>query len=205
MGACRLWAVARQPVETARSSVSMVPSSVCGTPNPIPSVYDSFLKHITTLFIKTGRVNMLYSHSIAVLIIMLVRDVNLLNRLVWYENQELLSLYTCSFTVFKGAICKNLAPLKFILMSSESLWLRGRASVLLLEGLWFDFSGLHVKVVKAKVSLGKILNLKLLLMCWLAPCVAATAISVWMHIWICMYVCNYCKLLWTKASAKRPE
>ena len=40
------------------------------------------------------------------------------------------------------------------------LWLRGGASVLLSEGRWFDFPGLHVKV-----SLGKILNTKLLLMC----------------------------------------
>lgn len=103
-------------METARSSVSMIPSAVCGTPDPIPSVYDSFLKHITTLFIKTGRVNMLCSHSIAVVIIMLVKDVNLLNRILWYENQQLLSLYTCSFTVFKGAICKNWAPfLEFVL------------------------------------------------------------------------------------------
>ena len=45
------------------------------------------------------------------------------------------------------------------------LWLRGRASVLLSEGCWFDSTGLHVKV-----SLGRILNLKLLLMCWSAPC-----------------------------------
>ena len=39
------------------------------------------------------------------------------------------------------------------------LWLRGRASVLLLEDPWFDSPGLHVEV-----SLGKILNPKLLLM-----------------------------------------
>ena len=51
--------------------------------------------------------------------------------------------------------------------------LRGRASVLLSEGHWFVSAGLHVKV-----SLGKILNPKLLLMCWSAPCVAAAAIGV---------------------------
>ena len=53
------------------------------------------------------------------------------------------------------------------------LWLRGRASVLLFEGRWFDSPGLHVEV-----SLGKILNPKLLLMCWLAPCMSATTFSV---------------------------
>ena len=35
-----------------------------------------------------------------------------------------------------------------------------------------------------KVSFGKILNPKLLLMCWSAPYMAVTAISVWMY---CMY------------------
>ena len=54
--------------------------------------------------------------------------------------------------------------------------LRGRASVLLSEGHWFVSAGLHVKV-----SLGKILNPKLLLMCWSAPCVAAAAIGVEMY------------------------
>ena len=51
------------------------------------------------------------------------------------------------------------------------MWLR--ASILSLEGCWFDSPGLHVEV-----SLGKILNPKLLLMCWSASCMAATAISV---------------------------
>ena len=37
----------------------------------------------------------------------------------------------------------------------------------------YDSPGLHVEV-----SLGKILNPRLLLMCWSAPCIAATAISV---------------------------
>ena len=41
---------------------------------------------------------------------------------------------------------------------------------------WFDFPSLHVEV-----SLSKILNPKLLLMCWLAPCMAATDISVFMN------------------------
>ena len=75
------------------------------------------------------------------------------------------------------------------------LWLRSRASVLLLEGCWFDSPGLHVEV-----SLGKILNPKLLMTCWSAPRVAATAVSVWMY--VCM---RYCKSLWTKASAKCPK
>ena len=35
------------------------------------------------------------------------------------------------------------------------LWLRGRDSVLLLDGRWLDSPGLHVEV-----SLGKILNLQ---------------------------------------------
>ena len=59
-------------------------------------------------------------------------------------------------------------------------WLRGRASVLLSEGHWFDFPGLHVEV-----SLGKIMNPKLLPTCWSAPDLAATGISVWMY--VCMY------------------
>ena len=68
---------------------------------------------------------------------------------------------------------------------------RGRASVLLSEVLWFDSPGLHVEVF-----LGKTLNPKLHLMCWSAPCTAATAISE------CL---NYCMLLWTKVVAKCPE
>ena len=46
-------------------------------------------------------------------------------------------------------------------------------AVAVLEGCWFDSPSLHVKV-----SLGKILNPKLLLMCCSAPCMVATAISV---------------------------
>ena len=59
--------------------------------------------------------------------------------------------------------------------SSSRLLLRVRAIILLSEdnNRWFDSPGMHVKV-----SLGKILNPKLLQMCWSAPCVAATAISV---------------------------
>ena len=56
------------------------------------------------------------------------------------------------------------------------LWLRARSSKLLSEGHWFSSPGLHVEV-----SFCKILNPKLLLMCWLSPCMAATAISVWMY------------------------
>ena len=54
----------------------------------------------------------------------------------------------------------------------------GRASVLL-SSYWFNCTGLCVEV-----SLGKILNPKLLLMCCSAPCMAATAISVWTYVWI---------------------
>ena len=54
------------------------------------------------------------------------------------------------------------------------LWLRGRANVLLSEGLWLDYPSLQVEV-----SLDKILDPKLLPMCWSALCLAATAISVW--------------------------
>ena len=43
------------------------------------------------------------------------------------------------------------------------------------ERAWLS---LHVKV-----SMGKILNPKLLLMCWSAPCKTATS-SVWMYVWI---------------------
>ena len=67
--------------------------------------------------------------------------------------------------------------------------------LLLSEGRWFHSPGLHVEV-----SLGKILNPKLLLMWWSAPCMAATAAAQ------CMNVCmNYWKYFWTKASAKCPK
>ena len=59
------------------------------------------------------------------------------------------------------------------------LWLKGSASVLLSEGCWSDSPGPHVEV-----SLGKILNPKLFLMCWLAPCEAAFIISLGMFVWI---------------------
>ena len=72
------------------------------------------------------------------------------------------------------------------------LWLSGTASVLLLEGFWFDSAGLHVKV-----SLGKIPNLKLLLMfCTLHGSHCHQCMNVFM---------NYCKSLWTKVSAKCPK
>ena len=72
----------------------------------------------------------------------------------------------------------------------EQLWIRDRARVSLSEGRWIDSPGLHVEV-----SLGKILNPKLVLVCWSAPCMAATTISG------CI---DCCKSLWTKASAKYP-
>ena len=37
---------------------------------------------------------------------------------------------------------------------------------------------IRYEILYVEVSLGKILNPKLLLMCWLAPCMAATDISV---------------------------
>ena len=61
----------------------------------------------------------------------------------------------------------------------KELWSRGRTSALLLEGCWFYSPGLH-----GEVSLGEILNPELLLMCWSAPCMAATVIRVWMYVWI---------------------
>ena len=57
-------------------------------------------------------------------------------------------------------------------LSKGFLAAQGRASILLLEDCWFNSPGLHLEI-----SLGKILNPKLLPMCWLAPCMAATAIS----------------------------
>ena len=66
------------------------------------------------------------------------------------------------------------------------LWLRNRSSVLLMKDHWFHSSGLQ-----DNMSLGKILNPKLLLMCWWAPCMHA-----------CM---SYCKSHRTKASAKCPK
>ena len=51
------------------------------------------------------------------------------------------------------------------------LWLRGRASVLLSKGRWFDSPGLHVRV-----SLGKILNPKP----WCSLCIKASAKMQWM-------------------------
>ena len=59
------------------------------------------------------------------------------------------------------------------------LLLRGRASVWLQEDRWFRSPGLHVEM-----SLGKILNPKLLLMCWSAPCMTATAMRVRMYVGI---------------------
>ena len=57
------------------------------------------------------------------------------------------------------------------------LWFRIIASILLSEGRRFDSPGMHVEV-----SLGKMLNSKLFLLCWLAPCMEATAISVWITV-----------------------
>ena len=69
--------------------------------------------------------------------------------------------------------------------------LKGKASILLSEGCWFDSPGLHVEV-----SLGKILN----------PQTASDALvgtSHGNHHCRCMKVCmNYRELLWTKTSTK---
>ena len=67
------------------------------------------------------------------------------------------------------------------------LWLRGRVSVLLLEGHWFNSPGLHVEV-----PLGKILNPNCT---WCAGLAWQPPPSVWK--WI-----NYWESLWTKASEK---
>ena len=64
------------------------------------------------------------------------------------------------------------------------LQLRGRATALVSEGRWFDSPALLVRV-----SLGKILNLRMLLMRWLAPCMADTAISVWITVSCCGHKC----------------
>ena len=50
---------------------------------------------------------------------------------------------------------------------------QGQSQCLFWEACWFDSPGLHFEV-----SLGKITNPKLLFMCWSAPWMAATAISV---------------------------
>ena len=49
----------------------------------------------------------------------------------------------------------------FALRLWEALAQEGRASILFLEGRWFDSPGVHVEV-----SSGKLLNPKLLLMSW---------------------------------------
>ena len=69
----------------------------------------------------------------------------------------------------------------------KRLWLRGKASVLLSAGHWFESPDLHVKV-----SLGKILNLKP------SPYVLVSTLHG-SHRHQCM---NYCKSRWTKASYK---
>ena len=76
----------------------------------------------------------------------------------------------------------------FVQCTKHPLW--GRASVLLSERRWFDCPGRHVQV-----SLGKMLNPKWILMCWSAPCMAATTISVWMYVWIIVSLLNPLKNL----------
>ena len=82
----------------------------------------------------------------------------------------------CRFSITLNIII-NLSWIPLILYCEEMerrwVWLRIRVSGLLLEGHWFESPGLYVEV-----SLGKKLNPKLLLMCWSAPCMAASALSV---------------------------
>ena len=94
----------------------------------------------------------------------------------------------CTFNIplrlSKCVICKKLPTFKgspkkiggSITAHCRQLSIRGRASILLSEGCGFESPGLHVEV-----SLGRILNPNLLLMCSLTPCMAATTISVWMY------------------------
>ena len=78
---------------------------------------------------------------------------------------------------FSGKVCTAISYRNESQSVSGALWLRGSASILLLEGHWYNSPGLY-----DKVSLGKILNPTLLIMCWSAPCMAATTISVWMYV-----------------------
>ena len=59
---------------------------------------------------------------------------------------------------------------------NKQLWLRVKPASCYRKIAGSIPPGLHVKM-----SLGKILSPKLLLMCWHAPCMAATAISVCMY------------------------
>ena len=86
------------------------------------------------------------------------------------DHKPSLKVWTTIYCICRHYVCS---------VVSGQLCPRGRASVLLLDGCWFDSPGLHVKV-----SLFKILNPKLLLMCWSALCMAATAISVCVYVWI---------------------
>ena len=99
---------------------------------------------------------------------------------VWYDPYE-----DSSLPLFQGWSMSCRA-----FLSKWAAFAQGRASILLSERLWFDSPGLHVEV-----SLGKILNPKLLLMCWLAPCIAATTISVWMYVWITVSLFGQKRLL----------
>ena len=74
------------------------------------------------------------------------------------------------------------------------LRLRGRASLLFLEGCWFDSPGLHVVV-----TLGKILNPTT------APDVLVGTLHDSQHHPSMNVFTNYCKSIWPKASAKCPK
>ena len=73
----------------------------------------------------------------------------------------------------------------FLRWQCGRLWLRGRASVLLSEGCWFDSPGLHEVLGQDTEP-------------WTAPDMLVGT----MHGSLCHQCMNYCKLLWTKASAK---
>ena len=100
--------------------------------------------------------------------------------LVSHGAQEAVSLCFVNPTIYPSpTLLYGLCQIVSLLILLGWLWLSGRTSILLLEVHWSYSPGLHLQV-----SLGKILNPKLLLMCWLAPCMAATAISVQRYVWL---------------------
>ena len=83
---------------------------------------------------------------------------------------------------YRGIRCYNTRLKSSSFPQAEAAVARGRASVSLSEGCWLVSPGLHVNL-----SMGKILNPKLLLMCWSAPCTVATTISVSMSVSIIVF------------------
>ena len=72
-------------------------------------------------------------------------------------------------------MCWHKRPIMTLIMNTRN------SEIQLIKFCWFDSPGLHVEV-----SLGKILNPKLLVMCWSAPCMAAATVRVWMNelLWV---------------------